>query len=165
MRRRDKELIDRTVIDGIIHRAKVCRLAMADGDYPYIVPLSFGYAKNTFYFHSAFEGKKLDILREHNRVCLEVDVDCEPVPAADACKWSMRYRSVIGFGKASFIEDPTEKRRALDTIVAHYAPGKTGAYADKILAKTTVFKVEIDTMTGKTSGFSGSAKNQCISDL
>ena len=77
MRRKDLEVSERAEVEAILAEATVCRLAMCDGDQPYVVPLSFGYRDGTLYFHTAMEGKKLCILAKNNRVCFEVDVDQE----------------------------------------------------------------------------------------
>ena len=103
MSRSDKELPLRSEIDDVIRQATVCRLAMADEEGPYIVPLSFGYDGDTLYFHSAREGKKLSILRKHPKVCFEFDVEVGALPGETPCKWSRADRSVIGFGEAEFI--------------------------------------------------------------
>ncbi len=63
----------------------------------------------------------MEIIRKNNKVCFEVDVDVEPVPGEPACKWTIRYKSVIGFGTASIIEDHQEKIDALDVIMKHYS--------------------------------------------
>jgi nitroimidazol reductase NimA-like FMN-containing flavoprotein (pyridoxamine 5'-phosphate oxidase superfamily) len=150
MRRKDKEITDHKAIESIISKARVCRLAMVDEAGPYIVPLCFGFRNNALYFHSAAEGKKLGLLRKNPRVCFELDCDTEVRTGERACDFSMRYRCVIGFGKVVFLEAPAAKREALDIIMNHYAEGAFD-YPDASVNKITVFKVEIDTMTGKMS--------------
>ena len=105
MRRKEKEITNRAVIDAIIRQARVCRLALSEDNQPYIVPLCFGYENDALYFHSAPEGRKLDILKKNNKVCFEFDNVGEILTAEKACCWSMQYRSVIGFGQAQFIDD------------------------------------------------------------
>jgi len=150
MRRKDKEIADRAEMESIIRESTICRLALADNEQPYIVPLSFGYKDNALYFHSAAEGKKIDILRKNKKVCFEFDVGSEIKTGKTACEWGMKYRSVIGFGNASFLEDPDSKQAALDIIMQQYSDGSF-AYSEKILKKTLVIKVEITHMTGKQS--------------
>jgi len=148
-----REIIkDRDTIEGIIRSAQVCRIGLVDEGQPYVVPVCFGYADGVLYFHSAPRGRKVEALRKNDAVCCEFDVDVEIVRNGDACKWSVRYRSVIGFGRASIVAEPEEKRRALDTIVAQYG-GKPQAYPEDTLQRTAVIKVQIDRMTGKTSGY------------
>jgi len=143
---------DKNTIESIIRSASVCRIAFSDDGQPYVVPVCFGYQDDTLYFHSAPRGRKLEILGRNDAVCCEFDVDQEIVRGEDACAWDMRYRSVVGFGKASLVEDPVEKKRALDLIVAHYG-GEPRAYPEATLIKTTVVKVEIEHVTGKISGY------------
>ena len=89
MRRKDKEITDKAEIESIIGSSMVCRLAMTDKNRPYIVPLCFGYKDNTLYFHSAGQGKKLDILKKNNLVCFEFDIDYEPIKEDKAYDWLM----------------------------------------------------------------------------
>jgi len=89
-----------TDIEAIIRKSTVCRLGLLDQDTPYVVPLCFGYRNGTLFFHTAPKSRKLDMLRRHPRVCFEMDVLSDPLPAEAPCDWNMRYRSVIGFGTA-----------------------------------------------------------------
>ncbi len=152
MRRKDKEINDIAFIEDIILKARVCRLALYENGQPYIVPLCFGYKDNILYFHSAREGKKLDILRNNNKVCFEIDTDHELVMGNKACDCSMKYRSVIGFGKAELIEDIESKRKAFNIIMQNYSDGSF-EYPLETIKDTAIIRVEVDSMTGKKSGY------------
>ena len=152
MRRPEREIKDRKTIDEILRQATVCRLGLCEGGMPYVVPVNFGYDGDCLYFHSAPEGRKMEIIRANSRVSFEVDVDHEFVPADTACNWTVRFRSVIGFGKAGLVEDPEEKRRALDVILGHYSDGAY-EYAEEALDKVAVIRVQIENITGKQSGY------------
>ena len=152
MRRADKKIKDNRQIDEIIQKANCCRIALVDGIYPYIVPVNFAASNNHLYFHSAKEGRKIDILRKNNSICFEMDIEGEIVNGQKACSWGMKYVSVIGFGQAFFIEDNAGKKKALDLLMEKYA-GKSGfSYADEELDKIIVIDVKIDTVSGKQSG-------------
>jgi nitroimidazol reductase NimA-like FMN-containing flavoprotein (pyridoxamine 5'-phosphate oxidase superfamily) len=151
MMRKEKEITEKSRIEDILRRALVCRIAMSFSDEPYVAPVCFGYEGDKIYIHSAREGKKIDILRKNNRVCFEASVDVELTEGKLACDFSMKFRSVIGFGKARFIEDPSEKAAALDVIMRHYGRMETESYNEKILGKTQLIVIEIDSMTGKES--------------
>ena len=151
MRRKEKEITDKAEIESIIKQSLVCRLALSDGGAPYMIPLCFGYAQGVLYFHSATEGKKLDILKRNHNVCFEFDTGIEVTTGKTACNWGVNYRSVIGFGQASFVEDVEQKRRALEIITAQYAD-KAYKLTDGAVKETFVFRVDIDSMTGKQSG-------------
>jgi len=62
----------------------------------------------------------------------------------------MKYRSVIGFGKAVLLKDVDEKRKALNIIMSQYSDG-TFQFNDAILKKMAMIKVEIESMSGKQS--------------
>jgi len=151
MRRKEKEITNRAEIESILHKARVCRLGMAEGRRPYIIPLCFGYRDNTLYFHTARKGKKLEILKKNDDVCFECDIDHQLTRSEKPCDWGMEFRSVIGFGKASLIEDRSSRQSALDVIMEHYSGVSTFEYPDKILGKTVMIKVDIESMTGKKS--------------
>jgi len=150
MRRKEKEITEASAIEAIIKKSLVCRLALSDDNSPYIVPLSFGYRDKMLYFHGPLKGKKIDIIRKNQNICFEFDTNTEIVKAEDACHWSMKYRSVIGFGKAQLLEDIEEKRKALNIIMSQYSNG-TFEFNDAILKKSGVIKVEIENMKGKQS--------------
>jgi nitroimidazol reductase NimA-like FMN-containing flavoprotein (pyridoxamine 5'-phosphate oxidase superfamily) len=151
MRRKDKEITDSVKIESIIKRSVVCRLGLLDENRPYIVPLCFGYKDNTLYFHSANKGRKIDILRRNHTVCFEFDIDCEPIKADNPCEWGMKYKSVVGSGKAYFVDDFEAKCDALDIIMAQYSDGTFDHPKTKV-KNTLIIRVEIEHMTGKQSG-------------
>lgn len=152
MRRKDKEITDESEIKAVIEKANVCRLGMVNGDKPYVVPLCFGYHDNALYFHGTLKGQKLDIIRKNSNVCFEFDLVVDILESADACDWSIKYQSVVGFGKAEFIEDADEKVQALNIIMAQYSD-REFKFPENMLKATAVFKVVIESMTGKQSGF------------
>ncbi|HVO82899.1 MAG TPA: pyridoxamine 5'-phosphate oxidase family protein [Syntrophobacteria bacterium] len=153
MRRSEREIRDLEGIEAIIRKALVCRLGLAADNRPYVVPLCFGYRDRTLYVHSATEGRKVEILRQNPHVCVEFDVDQEVLPGREACSWSMRYRSAIAFGTASVVEDPAEKRRALDLIIEHYGGGVSSDYPEPKVEKLLIFKIKIEEMTGKQANY------------
>ena len=150
MRRTEREIKDRADIDAIIRRCQVCRLGLADGDIPYVVPMCFGYDGAFLYFHCALQGRKLDILRRNNRVCFEFDVVEGFVEADEACRWGIRYQSVIGTGTAHIVEDAAGKQQALVALMAQYS-GKPYTFAEEAQKRIAVIKVAVESVTGKQS--------------
>ncbi len=151
MRRKEKEINDIKALSEIIGSAQVCRLGISDGTSPYIVPLCFGYKDSILYFHSAAEGKKTALLKKNPNVCFEFDHNVEVIRAEKPCKWGMQYQSIIGYGKAIFIETLEEKRKALSLIIKQYTDDQL-SFEDSAISKTTVFKVVVEKMSGKQSG-------------
>ncbi len=152
MRKKEKEITEKTAIEAVIRKSLVCRLGLSDCNTPYIVPVCFGYQDRTIYVHGSSEGKKIDILKKNQKVCFEFDINARIVKAENGCDWDVKYQSVIGFGKASFLEGLDEKRKALDTIMNQYSD-KPFQFPENVLNGTTVIKIEIASMTGKQSGF------------
>jgi nitroimidazol reductase NimA-like FMN-containing flavoprotein (pyridoxamine 5'-phosphate oxidase superfamily) len=100
------------------------------------------------YFHSAQEGKKLDILKKNNKVCFEMSCEGEPLRAETPCSSGYYFGSVIGYGEVIFIQDPDEKCTALSIMFEHQT-GK-GAVFDKGQAEQVcVFKIVSTEFTGK----------------
>lgn len=151
MRRSDKEINDPKEIDDILQAAQVCRIAMAAGDRPYLVPVNFAVSGGCLYFHSAASGKKVDVIRENPSICFEVDIPGDLISGETACSWGMKYRSVIGFGQADFIENAAEKKQALDILMKKYAGNDVFSYDNDQLDKVCVIGVRIDTISGKRS--------------
>lgn len=153
MRRSDKEITDGILIEEILNEAQICRIAMCDNNLPYIIPMNFGYKAGSLYFHSAKEGKKIHILKENPSVCFEAETKVEIKTGDNACSWGMRYLSIIGQGKVSFLEDHFEKINALDLIMAKYTGEQKFEYLASSINEITLFKIEIQEITGKKSGY------------
>jgi len=152
MRRNEKEIKDLSIIESIIKKAKVMRLALCDDNQPYIIPLNFGYSDNVFYFHSANEGKKLDIIQKNPLVCIEIDDDIGIVsdPKGKACGWSATYESIVALGKAEIVLDKQEKIKGMDLIMKQYSEDQF-EYGDHSINGVTLVRIIVDQMTGKES--------------
>jgi len=152
MRQAEREIKDRGAIDDLMNRATVCRLGLVDGDEPYIVPMNFGYDGKSLFFHCAKERRKIDILRRHDKVCFEIDLDTAVVKGDVACKFSMRYRSIMGVGRAHLVEDAEGKRHGLNLIMSHYTKGPF-EYAERGFDLALVIRVDIEGISGKRSQY------------
>ena len=151
MRRKEKEIKEMGVIEEIIKQSQVCRLAMVDQDKPYVVPMSFGYDGPHIYFHSALEGRKIAVLKKNPQVCFEFDDVIKVMKNKEACEWGMAFKSVIGEGKAVFLEDMAEKTHGLGVIMAQYSK-RVFEFPKESIEKTAVIKVVITQITGKQGG-------------
>jgi uncharacterized protein len=152
MRRKDKEITDQAQIDEIIRRSTVIRIALMDNHIPYIVPMCFGYDGNTFYLHSAREGRKIDLLKRNPRICFELETDCEVKRSEKPCSFTMKYRSVMGYGTAAFVEEPGAKARALGIIMRQYGESEF-SFPEESLAKIELIAIHDIEMTSKKSGY------------
>lgn len=153
MRRKDKEIADPTLLAAVLREVFVCRIGLADGEWPYVVPMNFVYAEECLYLHSAGEGRKIEILSRNNRVCFETETGVELVRSERACDFGARYISVIGTGTASFVTDAAEKSRIFDLFMEKYAGSGDWSYPEAALRAATVIRVDVETLTGKASGY------------
>lgn len=152
MRRKDREILDPAEMAAILTEATVCRIAMTDGDEPYLIPLCFGFMDNVIWIHSAHGGKKIGLLTRNPHCCVEVDVSGGPLPDEKPCRWEFRYKSVICNGDARVVDDNNEKRKGLDCILQHYGAGEH-SFTDQDLDSVCVMKIVITVMTGKKYGY------------
>jgi nitroimidazol reductase NimA-like FMN-containing flavoprotein (pyridoxamine 5'-phosphate oxidase superfamily) len=154
MRRKDKEIADVSEKLDIIAKCKFCRLGLSEGDYPYIIPMNYGFSYDDgdlcLYFHSASEGKKLDIIKRNNNACFEIDCDTKLIEGEKPCNYGYEFKSVIGFGKIIFLESIGEKINGLNYIMKQQT-GKDIKYDfdESELNRVVVFKMSADEFTGK----------------
>lgn len=151
MRRTDKEITDRAHIDAIIRDSLVCRLALAKDNVPYLVPVSFGYDGRAIFFHTAATGKKIEHFLANPQVCFEFErnVTLRRHPEI-ACKWSMNYECVVGFGTIAEITDPAEKETGLNAIMEFYS-GTRWPFDPREVAGVRVWRIDIASLTAKQS--------------
>ncbi len=152
MRRKDREIKDIKEIINILDNCKTAHLAMVDKGMPYVVPLSYGYelveGQITLYFHSAKEGRKLDILKENSNVCFEISCEGEPQQAEIPCNSGYFYSSIIGNGKAVFVEDEAEKCKGLRLMFGQQT-GRDVVFSKEQAEAVYVFKVVSSDFCGK----------------
>ena len=151
MRRKDREINDTIEIESIINKSPVCRIALSESGQTYVIPVCFGYNDKHLYFHSANAGKKIDMIKKNNNICFEFDIYEGLITNGNPCDWDVRYKSVIGSGKAHFIEGSQEKINALNIILRHYSD-ELFAFPENSIRNVTVIKIEIEEITGKRSG-------------
>jgi nitroimidazol reductase NimA-like FMN-containing flavoprotein (pyridoxamine 5'-phosphate oxidase superfamily) len=154
LRRKEKEVTSREWMMEVLEKGVWMDFAMAGKDgWPYIVPLNYGFKDNFIIIHGAREGKKIDLLRENNKIAFNLSIDTEVVRNKDnPAEFSMKYRSVSGQGVASFIEDLDEKKEALKILMRQY-DGPTEPMPEGVLKATAVIKIQITEMTGKISKY------------
>jgi hypothetical protein len=153
LRRKEKEIRDPVEMKAILAGAKYVTVAMCCGDEPYLVTLSHGYDEtgNAIYFHSAREGKKVDILRANNRVWGQAIVD---LGYADG-RCDHRFASVQFRGRVSFVEGEAEKRHALAVMIRQLEGEPDKVMAAQVhaasLARVLIGRIDLDFLSGKRS--------------
>lgn len=151
MRRKDKEVKDPSELVKPLREAAYITLALCRDNEPYIATLSHGYDEeaNRVYFHCAKEGKKLDYLKANPVVWGQALLDGGyQQGSCDHLYHTTQFRGVV-----SFLEDPEEKRRALETMVRQLddSPGDIieRQVKQESWSKVHVGRIDIVEMTGK----------------
>lgn len=151
MRRKDREITDFNEIIEIIKKCDVCRIALNDNDFPYIVPLNFGFdvqgEQVYFYFHSAMEGTKLDLIAKDNRATFEMDCEHNLILYKERMSCTMGYASVIGHGTIEILPEE-DKYNALKILMKQYH-AEDFKFNTDIMDVTTVMKMTVIDMVGK----------------
>ena len=163
MRRKDREVTDINEIINIVDKAKILHLGLFDGNYPYIVPLHYGYEfadkgltdkkltdkELIFYMHGANEGHKTDLIKNNPSVCVELECNVEQVSGEDIpCRYGSTFASVIGRGKAEIVDDEQEKIRGLNLLMENQT-GRKFNIDGNMAASVTVIKVTVSEFTAK----------------
>ncbi len=153
MRRADRQITDDARIDGIIRACTCCRLGLCDEGQAYIVPLSFGFEHTDsgrfFYFHSAREGRKLDLLRRNPAVSFELDTGYQLHTAPTACGCSAGFQSVMGTGTVRFLTDGEERRHALLQLMRQLTGTDAWDFSDAALSQVCVLSLQVTSLTCK----------------
>lgn len=147
MRRKDRQITSEETF-AILNNGEYGILSTASSDnQPYGVPLNYCVIDGSIYFHCALEGRKIDNMNSNPRVSFCVVGKTELLPD----KFAIRYESCIVEGTASesFGE---EKQSALEGLIHKYSEdffSQGLEYIEKLRDKAKVFKISIDSISGK----------------
>ncbi len=154
MPKKKRIITKETEIEEIIKKSVCCYVGMVDeNNRPYVLPFNFGYKDKCIYLHSAPTGKKIDILKKNNSVCIvfSIDHDLSWQHPDVACSYSMSYKSVICNGKVEFIEDFEKKVEAMNIIMQQYT-GRDFQYSKPAVDGVLLYKVVVEELTAKEFG-------------
>ncbi len=155
MRRSDRQVTDPAKIKEILSSGEFCTLALMDGDRPYALPLSYGYELTdeglNLYFHAAIKGKKLCCIAQNGNAAFSIALALAVDGEGEACTYTRYYRSVMGQGSVSLLEDAAERHHAMSLLMKqHGYTGKMEFNAD-IMTRTAVIKLHCTDFTAKES--------------
>lgn len=123
MRRYEREVIEHDIIAAMLDQMQIVNVGLNDKDgWPYVVPMSFGYEATdegiTVYTHFTKKGKKLELMRADNRVCLEFSIFSD-FPDRKYKGHYHDYRSVICRGRMEIVDyadDPATWERGYNLL-------------------------------------------------
>lgn len=151
MRKSNQEITDPAIVEEILSKSEICRIAMIDEGMPYLLPFNYGYLDNCIYIHSALSGKKINALRQNNVVCFEIEQFEGIFKHEKACKWTTTYRSVVGYGTVEIITDFEQKVKGLEIIMAQHGDPAIHEFETRQVNNMVILKLSITSITGKQS--------------
>jgi nitroimidazol reductase NimA-like FMN-containing flavoprotein (pyridoxamine 5'-phosphate oxidase superfamily) len=143
---------DRETVEAILDEGLVAHLGLAVDGQPYVLPTTYGRDGSTVYVHGSAASRLLRTLGEGVPMCLSVTLLDGLVLARSAFHHSMNYRSVVLLGRGRPVEEPREKLHALEVILDHVVPGRSGearAPNERELKATAVLAIPIDEASAK----------------
>ncbi|PAP75331.1 pyridoxamine 5'-phosphate oxidase family protein [Rubrivirga marina] len=162
LRRRDRGAPDDAWIRERLRAAAVGTLATVRDGQPFLNANLFAYEEavdglGTIWLHTAHVGRTAAnvALGAPAPVCFSVFEMGRMLPASRALEFSVEYAGVVAFGSGLVVEDAAAQRHGLALIMAKYAAHLQPETdyeppTDADLARTSVFRVEIESWSGKT---------------
>ncbi len=163
MRRKDREITDFETIVSMIDACHIVRIGLLDkneADFPYIIPLNFGYqvkdGKICLYIHGARAGRKWDLLQQTQLCSVQMDVDdgMELIPTARDI--TERYRCVMGKARIRLLSGD-ELVKGMEICVNRYEKCRNFDWNRKALDYVAVWELELSALTAKWNKIKGNA--------
>jgi len=155
MRKKEREVKTIEEIITIINKCQIITVALFDKQYPYAIPLNFLFEKEkdklAFYFHSAKEGKKIDLISKNEHCGFTLYNDLRVSLFEKAERTTNYYESVIGEGKITEIKDQVAKRETIEKMLRRYGYKKEIEISSEALDKTFIGKITVDSISGKAN--------------
>ncbi|WP_455277683.1 pyridoxamine 5'-phosphate oxidase family protein [[Eubacterium] cellulosolvens] len=96
--------MDEQEINSFLKEQKLCRIAFKGDEYPYMAPFQYVLINNILYFHFTDYGKKMKLLKQDERVCVEIE-SYKPDLS--------EYKFVVLRGSLKVVEDSNERDDAI----------------------------------------------------
>ena len=152
VREAERGVYDRETVYRILDEGFLCHVGFAVDGQPFVIPTSYGRKDASLYIHGSAASRMLRHMKESVPVCVTVTLLDGLVLARSIFNHSMNYRSVVILGKATLVDDPTEKLEALRLLSEHLIPGR---WADsrqpneRELKATSVLRLPIEEFSAK----------------
>ena len=162
MRRKDREITDFNIMISIIDECDIIRIGLADGEFPYIVPVNFAYTVDEnqqikFYIHGAMAGRKYKLMQKNQKCSFELDIPLEMDCIYEKKDVTMRYKSVMGTAEIRFLNGE-EKQSAIDNIIMNrYDETRNFEYNKSVVRRTAIAELTVLSWTAKINPIKGGA--------
>jgi uncharacterized protein len=120
----DRGKYDAESIYRILDEGFVCHVGFVADGQPFVIPTNYARVNDRLYIHGSSASRMLRSLAGGIPVCVTVTLVDGLVLARSAFHHSVNYRSVVALGRATLVEDPSEKMRALELFTNHIVRGR-----------------------------------------
>lgn len=151
-RRSQRGRYDHGTVYSILDEGRICHVAFQVDGQPIAIPTIHARIDDTLYLHGSTANRMFASLAEGGPAALTVTLVDGLVLARSAFHHSMNYRSVVVFGRASSVDDPSEKLRAFEALVERITPGRwndTRQPNEEEIRTTTVIRLPIEQASAK----------------
>lgn len=148
----ERGVYERSEIDAILDEALICHLAYVKDGEPRVIPTIHARVCDTLYVHGSNASRTLRSTKSGAPVAAEVTLLDGLVLARSAFHHSMNYRSVVVYGRAREVTDPTEKFEAQRALVEHVVRGRAADARlpnQRELDQTTILAIPLDEASAK----------------
>jgi hypothetical protein len=148
----DRARYDRASIEAILDEGLVAHVGFVDDGQPFVIPSAYARVGDRLVVHGSAASRMMKALCAREPACVTVTLLDGLVLARSGFHHSMNFRSVVVVGTATEVTDPAEKRRALDAIVEHVAPGRVASVrppSENELRATRVATVPLEESSAK----------------
>lgn len=142
---------DRETVYAILDATPFCHLGYLANGRPAVTPTFHWREGNRVYWHGSSASRALRSAEESD-VCLTVSLLDGLVLARSGFHHSANYRSVMVFGRATKVQDPSEKLARLETFIEGLYPGRWESLrpvTDQELKATAVLSLPIEEVSAK----------------
>ena len=153
MRRKDREITALDQIVDVIDTCPIVHIGLADGDYPYIVPVNFAYegkdGQINLYIHSAKAGRKFELMQKNGKCSFEMEVFGGVISTPEKGNTTL-YSSVMGEAEIEFLEDE-DAFDCARRIMARYDATRNASFKDALVPHTCFARLKVTQIAAKAN--------------
>lgn len=143
---------DRETVEAILDEALVCHVGFVHDSRPYVIPTLHARVGGDLYLHGSSASRMVRELAAGTDVCVTATLVDGLVLARSVFDHSVNYRSVVVLGRATAVEEPEEKERALEAFTEKLVPGRWAEArppTPKELKATGVLRIALEECSAK----------------
>ncbi|MDR1615057.1 MAG: pyridoxamine 5'-phosphate oxidase family protein [Campylobacteraceae bacterium] len=171
MRRDEFDIKDTAELEKLLNEVSFGTICFNDQPFPYMTGINFVFKNGCIYFHGATQGRKYSLALKNPFVSFSAVKEYAFIPSNffknSACSATQYFASAFFEGELSIEKDKIQKAAILELLMKKYQ--KSGKYEslnhhvyDKMLDKTAVFRLKINSHTLKIKVGQNLSKEQIL---